>query len=439
MLTSAGSETKNCVQDAIIALNSLQPNSAELSKSIQMRQQQPHNEANFNLTDTEKFLERIDGFTMGHLDKLSVIHVAGSKGKGSVCTYTDAILRKHNVKTGLFTSPHLISVTERIKLRGRSISQQLFTEYFFEVFDALQTKKDDESDLPSYFKFLQIMAFYIFVKENVDVAIVEVGIGGQYDSTNIIRNTEIVGITPLQLEHTQLLGDTIDEITWQKAGIIKENSHVFTVQQQPVCLKVINKRFVEKKVRIQTLLRLGSCLCFLLLKGKSLSVTPAFEDYKWMTSKPDFSRTSEVNKINFSLAAQLSGRWLRNRDKILTNLFEDNVLHSINDKFVEAFNTCQFDGRYQRIEQENLTFFLDGAHTKDSMEISTKWFSKQTEDKKDAINVLVFNVTGDRDSAVILSSLHSLNFHYVLFSTNISNSDSENGTCGEFNPLLSSP
>lgn len=213
-----------------------------------MRQQQRHDEANFNLTDTEKFLERIDGFSLGHLDKLSFIHVAGSKGKGSVCTYTEAILREHNIKTGLFTSPHLVSVTERIKLRGKSISQQLFTEYFFEVFDALQTKKDNEYDLPSYFKFLQIMAFYIFVKENVDVAIVEVGIGGQYDSTNIIKNTEIVGISALQLEHTQLLGETIDQIAWQKAGIIKKNSHVYTLQQQPVCMRVINDRFIEKKV-----------------------------------------------------------------------------------------------------------------------------------------------------------------------------------------------
>lgn len=229
-------------------MNSLQPNSAELSKSIQMKQQQRHDEENLNLTDTEKFLERIDGFTMGSLDKLSVIHVAGSKGKGSVCTLTDAILREHNIKTGLFTSPHLVSVTERIKLRGSSISKQLFTDYFFEVFDALQVKKEEEFDLPSYFKFLQIMAFYIFTKENVDVAIVEVGIGGEYDSTNIIKNTEVVGITSLQLEHTQLLGETLGEITWQKAGIIKEGSHVYTMQQQPVCLKVINERFIEKKV-----------------------------------------------------------------------------------------------------------------------------------------------------------------------------------------------
>lgn len=229
-------------------MNSLQPNSAEVNRSIQLRQQQKHDDANLNLTDTEKFLERIDGFSMKSLDRLSVIHVSGSKGKGSVCTYTDAILREHNIATGLFTSPHLMSVTERIKLRGNSISKQLFTDYFWEVFDALQTKKDDECDLPSYFKFLQIMAFYIFVKENVDVAIVEVGIGGEFDSTNIIRNTEVVGITALQLEHTQILGDTLSEIAWQKAGIIKKNSHVYTMKQPEVCMKVINDRFVEKKV-----------------------------------------------------------------------------------------------------------------------------------------------------------------------------------------------
>lgn len=151
-----------------------------------------------------------------------------------------------------------------------------------------------------------------------------------------------------------------------------------------------------------------------------------------MNSCPDFSKTSEVNKLNFSLAAQISARWLRNRSKISTNLFKNDVLFSINDKFVDAFNKCQNLGRFQRIDQENLTYFFDGAHTKDSMVICANWFLKQTENSKDSINILVFNVTGDRDSAAILGTLHSLNFHYVLFSTNISNSDSENGKCGNF-------
>lgn len=135
--------------------------------------------------------------------------------------------------------------------------------------------------------------------------------------------------------------------------------------------------------------------------------------------------------MNFSLAAQLSARWLRSRNKISEDAFDGDVLHSINDKFIEAFKKCQFEGRFQRIEQENLTFFLDGAHTKESMAICNNWFTKQIEKSSEAINVLVFNVTGDRDAAAILSSLHSMKFNYVCFTTNIANSTSENGKCGE--------
>lgn len=168
--------------------------------------------------------------------------------QGSTCSYTDAILKQHNVKTGLFTSPHLTSVTERIKLSGQPISKDLFCEYFWEVFNSLQRNKDNEQDLPSYFKFLTIMAYYIFVKENVDVAIVEVGIGGEYDSTNILKKTEIVGITSIHLEHTQLLGDSLAEIAWQKAGIIKENSVVYTMPQSKEVMEVIQNRYLERNV-----------------------------------------------------------------------------------------------------------------------------------------------------------------------------------------------
>lgn len=128
----------------------------------------------------------------------------------------------------------------------------------------------------------------------------------------------------------------------------------------------------------------------------------------------------------------MSARWLRNRNKISQDVFDgEEILHSIDEKFVDAFRRCQFEGRFQRIEQDRLTFFLDGAHTKESMEICTNWFKKQIENSKDAINVLVFNVTGDRDSAAILSSLHSMNFHHVCFATNIATSKSDNGKCGE--------
>lgn len=407
-------------KDAIFALNSLQTNAVTISKSIHLRQHQKHDEANLNLHETEKFLERIDdGRTLESIGNLSFIHVSGSKGKGSVCTYTDAILREFKIKTGLFTSPHLISVTERIKIRGSEISQNQFTKYFWEVYDPLYKKKSHESDLPSYFKFLQIMAFYIFVKEKVEVAIIEVGIGGQFDSTNILKNTEIVGITALQLEHTQLLGNTLEEIAWQKAGIIKEKSHVFYMPQTNECTKIINDRFKE-------------------LKGKSLSAAPAIDDYKWIDcTKLDFTTSSEVKALNFSLSAQISARWLRNRQLLCEDFFIGDNLVSVNDKFTNAFNKCQFNGRFQIIEGSNdITYFLDGAHTRDSMEICADWFSKQlknkTDKKIDYKNILIFNVTGDRDSELIMKQLHSIGFDYVCFTTNILNNDAYNEKSGMY-------
>lgn len=403
-----------------MALNSLQTNAATINKSIYLRKQQKHDEANDNLRETEKFLERVDdGVTLKSLEKLSFIHVAGSKGKGSVCTYTDAMLREFNVKTGLFTSPHLLSVTERIKVKGTPISKSEFSKYFWEVYDPLQKKKSHEADLPSYFKFLQIMAFYIFVRERVEVAVVEVGIGGQFDSTNILKNTEIVGITALQLEHTQLLGNTLEEIAWQKSGIIKENSYVFTMPQSAECMRVINDRFKE-------------------LKGKRLMTIPPITDYKWINcQQPDFSSSSDVNSLNFSLATQLTARWLKNRKLINQDFFVGDSIVGVEERFTNAFNKSSFDGRFQVIKNEDINFFLDGAHTKDSMRICADWFSKQlkniqqTDKRDDFVNILIFNVTGDRDSELIMKQLHSIKFDYVCFTTNILNNDAYNEQCGE--------
>lgn len=358
-------------------------------------------------------MQRVDDGFLSALEKLSFIHVAGSKGKGSTCTYTDVLLREYNVKTGLFTSPHLISVTERINIAGHPISESEFVKYFWEIYDILQKKKSHETDLPSYFKFLQIMAFYIFIKEKVDVAIVEVGIGGQFDSTNILRNTELVGITTLQLEHTQLLGHTLEEIAWQKSGIIKENCDVFFMSQPKECLKVIQERAEE-------------------LKAKSLTQAPEVSDYQWIDEyKPDFSISSDVNEKNFSLASQIAGKWLRNRKMLPESFFEGNLLTTIDQKFVEAFNKCTFDGRFQKIKFGDKTcFYLDGAHTIDSMRICSSWFKSQI--NKNSLNILIFNVTGDRDSNRIMTSLHSnITFDYVCFTTNILNNDAYNEKSGE--------
>lgn len=114
------------------------------------------------------------GITQEQLDSLSVIHVAGTKGKGSTCAFTEKILHEHGFRTGFYSSPHLVSVRERFRINCQSISEMEFSRHFWHVYNTLDQLKENNSDMPQYFKFLTILMFHIFIKANVDVAILEV-------------------------------------------------------------------------------------------------------------------------------------------------------------------------------------------------------------------------------------------------------------------------
>lgn len=182
------------------------------------------------------------GITLDDLDNLGVIHVAGTKGKGSTCAMSESILRQRGLKTGLFTSPHMVSFRERIRINGDPIDKNKFAHYFWNVYHQIVTS-NAFYDRPMYFQFLTVLAYKIFLHENVDVAIIEgnvkvdvsfpfysclemtfpkiVGVGGRYDATNVVRNPIVCGVTTLDIDHTNSLGNTIEEIAWQKAGIMK--------------------------------------------------------------------------------------------------------------------------------------------------------------------------------------------------------------------------
>lgn len=166
-----------------------------------------------------------------------------------MCSFVESILREHGLKTGFFSSPHLVSVTERIRLNGAPMTEKHFAGQFWRLFNQLDGSKEAPDDLPHYFQFLTLMALHVFLAERVDVAIMEVGIGGLYDCTNIIRGTKTVGITSLGLDHVAMLGDTVEKIAHQKAGIIKRQSHVYTVPQLGRANEVINATAAEKGVR----------------------------------------------------------------------------------------------------------------------------------------------------------------------------------------------
>lgn len=140
------------------------------------------------------------------IKQMKVIHVAGTKGKGSTCSFTESILRNCGFHTGLFTSPHLIDVRERFRLDGVDICEEKFLAYFWWCFDRFKERVTDEVPMPNYFRFLALLAFKIFAAEQVDVAILEVGLGGKYDATNVVENPVVCGISSLGYDHMEILG-----------------------------------------------------------------------------------------------------------------------------------------------------------------------------------------------------------------------------------------
>ena len=159
------------------------------------------------------------------------IHVAGTNGKGSVCAYIDSILRCGGLKTGLFTSPHLVSLTERIRINGQPIPEvevAAFVEQHKAFLDELQ---------PSFFETMTALGFAYFVQEQVDIAVVEVGLGGRLDSTNVLTPILSV-ITNIGLDHTEFLGNTLTKIAKEKAGIIKLGVPVVIGESHPQTMNV---------------------------------------------------------------------------------------------------------------------------------------------------------------------------------------------------------
>ena len=153
-------------------------------------------------------------------DDLKYIHVAGTNGKGSVCTMLESILRNAGYKTGLYTSPHILEYTERIKINGIDIPKEDFAELFDEV-SKINIHLTE-------FEVLTVMMFLYFKRNNVDIVILETGLGGRFDATNVIKTNLCSVITQIDLDHTERVGETKEKIAYEKAGIIKPNCPVIT-------------------------------------------------------------------------------------------------------------------------------------------------------------------------------------------------------------------
>ena len=158
--------------------------------------------------------------------KFKSIHVGGTNGKGSTSHMLASILQSAGFKTGLYTSPHLKSFTERIRINGEEVSKDYVVDFVNRIFEAIHSVK------PSFFEITVAMAFDYFASQNVDIAVVEVGLGGRLDSTNVIT-PELSLITNIGWDHMDLLGDSLEKIAGEKAGIIKHKIPVVISERQP--------------------------------------------------------------------------------------------------------------------------------------------------------------------------------------------------------------
>ncbi len=171
-------------------------------------------------------------------DKIKTIHIGGTNGKGSTSNMLASVLQESGYKVGIYNSPHLIDFTERIKVKGENCDKEF-------VYNFIQKLKKLPADIrPSFFEFTTIMAFEYFAQQKVDFAIIEVGLGGRLDSTNIIKPL-VSAITNVALDHQNILGNTVEEIATEKAGIIKKNTVIISGDENEKVKSIIIKKAAE--------------------------------------------------------------------------------------------------------------------------------------------------------------------------------------------------
>ncbi len=197
----------------------------------------------FDLLRVDLGLGRIKAFLeeLGNPEKkMKYVHVAGTNGKGSTCAFIASALAEAGCKTGLYTSPHLLDFRERFQVNGKSIKSSVLEQ----LAGNLMKKKEESAINLSYFEFITAMAFEYFAEENCEYVVLEVGMGGRLDATNVITPEASV-ITPISLEHREFLGSTIEKIAAEKAGIIKAGIPVVSAKQESRAMGVIEKKSSE--------------------------------------------------------------------------------------------------------------------------------------------------------------------------------------------------
>ena len=310
------------------------------------------------------------------------VHVAGTNGKGSTSAMIEALLRTKGVRTGLFTSPHLVNFTERIRINGEEISEEAVIELADEV---RKTAAGIEDFCPTFFEVVTSMAFLHFMRMKVEWAVVETGMGGRLDATNIIR-PEVAVITSIGLDHREFLGNTLEEIAVEKAGIIKQGVPVVTAEQGTEVMRVIQQRCDEMGA---PLFRLNSE--FSAKRASSDPEAVSF-DYQGENAYQDLrlSLAGEHQIGNAALAIKAA--------EVLAGKYPEMAFD-----VRKGLGAVSWPGRLELI-RENPPILIDGAHNPHAATVFAAHLRKLLGTKYRRI-IMVAGVMGDKDIGGILGPL----------------------------------
>ena len=280
-----------------------------------------------------------------HLD-MKYIHVAGTNGKGSTSVYMATMLKEAGYKVGLFTSPYLERFNERISINGQYIPDERLAKITEKVKEKIEIMLEKGYEHPTTFEIVTTIAFLYFKEENVDFIVLEVGLGGRADSTNVIRESYASVITTIDYDHTDVLGDTLGKIAYEKAGIIKEKGLVISYPQEIEAFKVIEGVALEKKAKLIRCPMEKVEIIRLSQEGGVFNFSYKDQIYKNL----EISLIGEYQVYNATLALMTI---LVLKDKGLINIEEKQIR--------EGLKNTKWPGRLE-ILKRNPTFLIDVAH-----------------------------------------------------------------------------
>ena len=344
----------------------------------------------FTYEEAAAYIEEIPKFTKKHtlehtktfLKRLGnpaadrkIVHVAGTNGKGSVCAYLQAILMAEGKRTGFFTSPHLVSVNERIRVDNIQIDNETFLKVFRKVLKIARQMVEDGIEHPSYFEFLFGMGMTAFAETDVEYIILETGLGGRLDATNAIDNPALAIITSISLDHTAILGDTIEKIAGEKAGIIKPGVPVFFDGSSKKAVEVIKAKASELGVS-----------CREVTKN-------AYEIQEVHRKYIAFSRRSAYDKDVIFQVPMCGCYQAMNAELALEAseyLLAGEEIHM--DRWKEALAELHWEGRMERVGAH---ITVDGAHNPGAMEAFVESVKALDESERGEM-VLLFSAVSDK-------------------------------------------